>query len=281
MANKNEETAVNTTRAEDEVVQTPAASDASAEQTATEQTTPDASTEATTETPAFPEADTAAAQAANTRSYADLITNQYDAYIQGKQNQIDYQTQQAVNNTQRQYDDAVSGYQKQYRDLTTSMYQNIDNNALMARANGQRGGMGTLSVNTAQADYQAQRQALATKQQQLATDTARQIEELRANGEFEKADALLEARQLEFQQLYADAVRVDENQYANEQYETAIEREDAAIDLEQQTNERNYRRELGMAFLSAGVVPPADILADMGIDAATAQTIASRIALGY
>lgn len=277
MANKPEESAVAEVKVE-EAAQEPETQETS---TTASTETPEASTEASTETPAFSEADTAEAQAANTRSYADLITNQYNAYIQGKQNQIDYQTQQAVNDTQRQYDDAVSGYQKQYRDLTTSMYQNIDNNALMARANGQRGGMGTLSVNTAQADYQAQRQALAMKQQQLATDTARQIEELRANGEFDKADALLEARQLEFQQLYADAVRVDENQYANEQYETAIEREDAAIDLEQQTNERNYRRELGMAFLSAGVVPPADILADMGIDAATAQTIASRIALGY
>ena len=266
MANKPEESAVAEVKVE-EVAQGP--------ETSTE--TPVTSTE----TPSFSEADTAEAQAANTRSYADLITNQYNAYIQGKQNQIDYQTEQAVNNTQRQYDDAVSGYQKQYRDLTATMYQNIDNNALMARANGQRGGMGTLSVNTAQADYQAQRQALAAKQQQLATDTAREIEELRANGEFDKADALLEARQMMFQQLYADAVRVDENQYANEQYETAIEREDAAIDLEQQTNERNYRRELGMAFLSAGVVPPADLLADMGIDETTAKTIANRIALGY
>lgn len=239
----------------------------------------DSSTEGTTSS--FSEADTSEAQAANTKSYADLITSQYNDYIQGKQNQIDYQTEQSINQTQRQYDDAVSEYQKQYRDLTTGMYQTMDNNALMARVNGQRGGMGTLSVNTAQADYQAQRQELSLKQQQLATDTAREIEELRANGEFEKADALLEARQLQFQQLYADAVRVDENQYANEQYETVLQREDASIEREQATTERNYKRELGMAFLNAGVVPPDDILTEMGIDATTAKTIANRIALGY
>lgn len=234
-----------------------------------------------------PEADTQEAQAANTKSYADNITAQYDAYIQGKQNQIDYQTEYQQNQAKRNYEDAVASYQKQYRDLTASMYQDMDNQALTSYVNGQRGGMATRNVSEIQNDYQLQRQALAAQQQKLATDTAREIEDLRAQGEFDKADALLEARQQEFQQLYADAVRVDENQYTNQQYETTLDREDAAIEREQAAIQREqdasdlaYTRSIGMMFLQQGLLPPDSILNSMGLDRATAAALVEQIKLG-
>ena len=246
-----------------------------------------ATTEEKTYAPEIPDAETQEAKAANTKSYADNISKQYDAYVQGKQNQIDYQTEYQQNQAERNYADAVAGYQKQYRDLTSSMYQNMDNQALSSYVSGQRGGMATRSVGEIQNDYQLQRQALANKQQKLATDTAREIEDLRAQGEFDKADALLEARQQEFQQLYADAVRVDENQYTNQQYDTALEREDAAIEREEAATEREYQeqdtaylRSLGMMFLQQGVIPPDNVLSSMGIDRATAQSLVSQIKLG-
>lgn len=239
-----------------------------------------ATTEEKSYTPEIPEADTQESKAANTKSYADSITKQYDAYLQGTQNQIDYQTQYKENQARRNYEDAVAGYQKQYRDLTASMYQNMDNQALSSQISGQRGGMATRSVGEIQNDYQQQRQALAFQQQKLATDTAREIENLRAQGEFDKADALLEARQQEFQQLYADAVRVDENQYANQQYDTAVEREDEAIAREQETSDLAYTRSIGMMFLQQGLLPPDTILSSMGLDRATAQALVEQIKLG-
>ena len=171
-------------------------------------------------------------------------------------------------------------YQKQYRDATAKMYQGMDNQALMSDVSGQYGGMATASVADIQSAYQQQRQQLALQQQKLALDTAREIEDLRAQGEYDKADALLKARQLEAQQLYDDAVRVDENRWSNQQYQAALDREDAAIQRDQQNSDLDYQRSMGMAFLNNGILPPDNILSAMGIDAATAQQYINAVQLG-
>ena len=220
------------------------------------------------------------AAASNTKSYADMISQQYDSYIQQKQNNIDYQTRIQQEKAARAYEDAIGNYQKQYRDATAKMYQGMDNQALMSDVSGQYGGMATASVADIQSTYQQQRQQLALQQQKLALDTARAVEDLRAQGEFDKADALLQARQLEAQQLYDDAVRVDENRWSNQQYQTALDREDAAIQREQEQSDIDYQRSMGMAFLNYGLLPPDNILTAMGIDAATAQQYINAVQMG-
>lgn len=237
------------------------------------------STENTTKV--FTEEDTQEASAANTKSYANAITQQYDNYIQQSQNNIDNQVKLAEDAATRSYEDTIEDYQKQYREATTSMYTQMDNQALMSRANGQFGGMATASVGAIQSDYQKARQEISLQQQKLATDTVREIADLRAQGEFDKADALLQARQQEFQALYDDAVRVDENQYSNEQWQTAIDRDDAAILREQEQNELDYMRNMGQAFLSVGVMPSTSMLNAMGIDTATAQLYINAVKAGY
>jgi hypothetical protein len=135
------------------------------------------------------------------------------------------------------------------------MYSSMDNQALMSRANGQYGGMAAAQLGAVQNDYQLQRQQLALQQQKLATDTLRDVEDLRTQGEYDKADALLKANQQRFQALYEDAVRVDENQYANDQWQTTLEREDAEIQRQQEQTEKSYLQQLGQLFLSAGAMP--------------------------
>ena len=220
------------------------------------------------------------AAASNTKSYADMISQQYDSYVQQQNNNIDYQTRIQQEKAARAYEDAIGNYQKQYRDATAKMYQGMDNQALMSDVSGQYGGMATASVAGVQSTYQQQRQQLALQQQKLALDTTREIESLRAQGEFDKADALLKARQLEAQQLYDDAVRVDENRWSNQQYQTALDREDAAIQREQQNSDLDYQRSMGMAFLNYGLLPPDNILTAMGIDAATAQQYINAVQMG-
>lgn len=220
------------------------------------------------------------AAASNTKSYADMISQQYDSYVQQKQNNIDYQTRIQQEKAARAYEDAIGNYQKQYRDATAKMYQGMDNQALVSDVSGQYGGMATASVADIQAAYQQQRQQLSLQQQKLALDTAREVEDLRKQGEFDKADALLQARQLEAQQLYDDAVRVDENRWSNQQYQTALDREDAEILREQQNSDLDYQRSMGMAFLNYGLLPPDNILSAMGIDAATAQKYINAVQMG-
>lgn len=220
------------------------------------------------------------AKTANIKSYAGKINSQWAAYMHQQQNNIDNQTQQNVNKAQRAYEDSLGSYQKQYRDATTNMYQGMDNAALTADTSGRFGGMATARVNSIQNQYQQQRQQLALQQQKLATDTAREIEDLRAQGEFDKADALLKARQQQFQQLYEDAVRVDENQYSNWQYDNTLEREDQSIQREQQTADKEYLQKLGQGFLNLGVMPSESMLTAMGMSQATAQLYINAILNG-
>lgn len=221
------------------------------------------------------------AAAANTHSYADQINAQYSAAQEQIRNNIDYQTQFNQNAARREYEDSIRDYRNQYRNTTTDMYQGMDNAALTARANGQFGGSATAEVGAVQSEYQKQRQALSLKQQQMATDTVREIEALRAQGEFDKADALLRTRQQQFQALYDDAVRVDENRWANERYQIGLDREDAAIIRDQERYDKTYLQQLGQAFMNMGVMPAANMLEAMGIDKASAQSYINAIKMGY
>lgn len=71
----------------------------------------------------------------------------------------------------------------------------LDNSALYAETRGDRGGIGKSQYDRIQAQADANRQAVADARMQLATDTAQQIAKLRAEGEFEKADDMMEVSQ--------------------------------------------------------------------------------------
>jgi hypothetical protein len=221
------------------------------------------------------------ATASNTKSYADTITAQYDAYAKQQQNSIDYQTEKNAKSSVRSYEDAAGDYQSQDKSLAANMFSSMDNQALVSRANGQYGGMATVQVGAVQNDYQLQRQQLALQQQKLATDTLRDVEDLRTQGEYDKADALLKVNQQKFQALYEDAVRVDENQYANDQWQTTLDREDAEIQRQQNQSDRSYLQQLGQLFLSAGAMPSKAMLEAMGLDQGTAQQYINMILAGY
>ena len=87
-------------------------------------------------------------------------------------------------------------YQTQREQITREERNALDNAALYAEARGDRGGIGREQYNQVQATAAANRQAVNSAQAQLAADTARQMAQLRADGEFEKADSLLEIAQV-------------------------------------------------------------------------------------
>lgn len=91
--------------------------------------------------------------------------------------------------------EAQGRYQTQRDQISKDERNALDNAALYAEARGDRGGIGHTQYNQIMAGADANRQAVNSAQAQLAADTARQIAQLRAEGEFQKADDLLQISQ--------------------------------------------------------------------------------------
>ena len=125
-------------------------------------------------------------------------------------NQTDYAVNQAVQQLLQAEADAQAQFQTQRNQIAGDERNALDNSALYAETRGDRGGIGQAQYNTIQATAAANRQAVNSAQTKLATDTARQVADLRAQGEFEKADNLMEIAQtyllklLELQQWAAE-----------------------------------------------------------------------------
>ena len=89
--------------------------------------------------------------------------------------------------------------QQQYKtrrdQIAREELQALDNSALYAETRGDRGGIGRSQYDYIQAQADANRQAVSDAQVQMATQTAQQIAKLRAEGEFEKADDMMEVSQ--------------------------------------------------------------------------------------
>ena len=115
--------------------------------------------------------------------------------------QADYAVQKGVNDLQRAEEDAKEQFQTQRNQVSAAEAKALDNQALYNERRGDRGGIGAAQydsiMNTAAQNQLAVNQA----QVKLSTDTARQIADLRAQGEFQKADALLQLSQTYLQQL--------------------------------------------------------------------------------
>ena len=76
-----------------------------------------------------------------------------------------------------------------------------DNQALYAEARGDRGGIGAAQYDSIMNAAAQNRLTVSQQQTKLSTDTARQIADLRAQGEYKKADAVLELTQRYLTQL--------------------------------------------------------------------------------
>lgn len=115
--------------------------------------------------------------------------------------QADYAVSQGVNELQRAEEDAKAQFQTQRNQIAATEAKASDNQALYNERRGDRGGIGAAQYD-AIANTAAQNQlAVNQAQVKLSTDTARQIADLRAQGEFQKADALLSLSQTYLQQL--------------------------------------------------------------------------------
>ena len=104
----------------------------------------------------------------------------------------DYAVAQGVKALNRNLQDSRSKFQTQRNQVDADEAKALDNQVLYAEARGDRGGIGKTQYGGIQNTAATNRQVVNSAEVKLQTDTARQIADLRAQGEFEKADKVLE-----------------------------------------------------------------------------------------
>ena len=119
--------------------------------------------------------------------------------------------------------DANAKYQTQRDQIARDERNALDNSALYAETRGDRGGIGQAQYNQIQATAAANRQTVSNAQVQLAADVQRQMAQLRAEGEFGKADDLLQIAQTYLLKLLELEQWAAEYELSTEKFQTSVE----------------------------------------------------------
>lgn len=200
--------------------------------------------------------------------------------------QIDYATQKGVLDLQRAEEDAAAQFQTQRDQVSRDERVALDNSALYSEARGDRGGIGEAQYDLIMANAAKNRLAVNQAQTKLSTDTARQIADLRAQGEFKKADQLLELTQTYLSQLMQLEQWGLEYALSATQFNAQMQQWMAEFELSVGELMGNYKglptlgaqkadesklASAGEALLGAGVMPSESQLAAMGMTRQQAQ----------
>lgn len=210
-------------------------------------------------------------------------------------NQIDYAVNKGVNDLQRAEEDAKVQFQTQRNQIDADEARNLDNAALYAELRGDRGGIGQQQYSSVQNNAAQNRQTVNSEQVKLATDTQRQIADLRTQGEFQKADKLLEISQSYLQQLVALEQWASEYDLSVAQFNESVRQWEQEYQLsvanlmgtyngQQTLAARNAANtdlaSAGKALLSAGILPSAEQAEAMGYTIPQLQLILAQQAAG-
>ena len=115
--------------------------------------------------------------------------------------QIDRAVAQSVNELQRTRESAEEQYRAQQNQIAADEKRALDNRALYDAMRGDRGGIGAEQYSSIMNAAATNRAALNNARTKLRADISLQMAQLRADGEFEKSQALLQATQQYLAQL--------------------------------------------------------------------------------
>ncbi len=203
----------------------------------------------------------------------------------------DYAVAKGVNELAKNLEDSKALYQVQRNQVDTDEAKALDNQVLYAEARGDRGGLGKAQYGAIQNTAANNRAAVNSAEVKLQNDTTRQIADLRAKGEFEKADKVLaignqylkelqelekwakeknvgvqefNAKLSEWQKEYA----LDVGKYLTDTELAAAKLSgafpDGATTADYRNAVNNRYENAGKAMMSAGIVPSASQLESMG-----------------
>ena len=231
----------------------------------------------------------------------NYLNQWYQNAQQQQQNTIDFGTNQAILELLRNTQDAEAQYQEQRNQIAIDEAKAKDNQALYAESRGDKGGIGAAQYDAIMNTAAQNRLAVNSAQTKLATDTSRQIADLRAQGEYEKADALLTLSQQYLSQLMSLEQWAAEYNLSVAQFNASLQQWQAEYDLkvadllgsyngmptlsakEFAFNQQQYQDSLkadqekklasaGEILLAAGIMPSASQLAAMGMTTTEAQS---------
>lgn len=225
------------------------------------------------------------ASAPNLGAYLD----QWLAAAQKQQvSQIDYATEQGVKELTRAEKDAQPQFQEQRNQIDRDEARAKDNQALYAEARGDKGGIGAAQYDAIMATAAQNRLKVSQAQTKLSTDTARQIADLRAQGQFEKADALLATTQQYLSQLIALEQWSAEYGLSVAQFNASLQQWQAEYEmavadltgyykgaptLANQKAQDSVLASAGETLLAAGILPSTSQLAAMGLSTEQARDL--------
>ena len=212
---------------------------------------------------------------------------------QQAQNQVDYATQTGIDQLQRAYEDALPQYQQMRNQVSADEQKALDNQALYAEARGDRGGIGQAQYNAIQNTAAQNRLQVNQAQTKLATDTSRGIADLRAKGEFEKADKMLELTQTYLSQLMSLEQWAAQYNLSAAQFKRSIDEWNADFQMKAAQVLEDQRQweygaaqdrdktlaNAGEALLSAGIMPSDSQLAAMGMTKDQARNYITTVQL--
>ena len=162
----------------------------------------------------------------------------------------DRATQQAVKKLENTMKDAQPQFREQAESAARDERQAMDNAALYAELRGDRGGIGKEQYSAIQNTAAANRLSVQQMQTKLATDTARQIEELRTQGEFEKADNALKITQSYLAELTEMERWSAEHGLSADKFQASLEQWAAEHALNQEkadTSREQWEAEFGLS----------------------------------
>lgn len=227
-------------------------------------------------------------------SLGDYLDQWLAAMQQQQANQIDFNTNRAIQDVTRAQQDAEAQLQEQRNQIAIDEAKAKDNQALYAESRGDKGGIGAAQYDSIMNTAAQNRLQVNQAQTQLASDTANQIADLRAQGEYEKADALLELSQQYLSQLInleqwslQYGLSVAQFNASLQQWQAEYEMSVASLtgyyngtptlatqkyqnDLAM--TQQNTASEQGWTLLKAGIMPSASQLSAMGMASEQAQS---------
>ena len=120
----------------------------------------------------------------DTETLKNMLQQIVDTQRQQTEQKTDYTVENGIKELTRALEDAAKQYDTQRNQAAADEAAALDNQALYAEARGDRGGIGQAQYASIQNTAAMNRRAVNDAQVKLSTDTARQIEDLRAQGEF-------------------------------------------------------------------------------------------------
>lgn len=225
------------------------------------------------------------------RDVKALLEQWKNSAQQQAQTQIDHATDAGVRDLQQGLEDAQEQFRRQQSQIAAEEAVAKDNAALYAQLRGDKGGIGAGQYSAVMNTAALKRQSVAGAQTKLSTDVARQIADLRAQGEFRKADAVLTLAQDYLSQLislekWAAEFDLDVSQF-NESirqwennYQMKLAQYNDSLQKQWQEDQSQSLTEAGEALLKAGILPNDAQLSAMAMTKEQAEAYLTASQLG-